>query len=164
VRVGNVLEMDGALLKVSKRQHVKPGKGGAFVQLELKDIKSSTKRNLRLRAADSVEQAQFENPESYRILYREKNILSLMHDETYEQIEMDEEVSACLDGTNSIHEVQHSLVLCALHQVVNEEQRQYLQDDIVLKIQTYEGKPLLVEVPKVRRQQRKSPDTLFHRP
>ena len=38
-----------------------------------------------------MEQAQFENPEPYRILYRDKNMLSLMHDETYDQIEMDEE-------------------------------------------------------------------------
>ena len=123
VRVGNVLEMDGALLKVSKREHVKPGKGGAFVQLELKDIKSATKRNVRLRAADTVEKADFENPEPYRILYREKDVVSLMHEDTFDQIEIDAELVAA-------------------------EQRDYLVDDTVIQIQSYEGKPLLVEVAK----------------
>jgi len=121
IRVGNLLDMDGRLLAVAKRQHVKPGKGGAFVQLELKDIKTATKKNLRLRASDTVDAVQLDDPEPYRILYRENDIINIMHEENFEQLELNDEV-------------------------VSPEKRQYLLDETVISIQSYEGLPILVEV------------------
>lgn len=50
IKVGNILEMENKLWKVLKTEHTKPGKGGAFVQVELKDISHGTKRNERLRS------------------------------------------------------------------------------------------------------------------
>jgi elongation factor P len=70
VRVGNVLEYKGKLVVVRRAQAVKPGKGGAFNQVELKDIRTGTKYHERLRASESVERVRLDDEEEYDFLYR----------------------------------------------------------------------------------------------
>ena len=60
VKVGNILEINSKLWKVTKTQHTQPGKGGAYIQVEMKDISSGTKINERFRSSESVERAILE--------------------------------------------------------------------------------------------------------
>ena len=57
IKVGNILEINNKFLKVLKTQRTQPGKGGAFIQAELKDIKEGTKMNSRFRSSETVERA-----------------------------------------------------------------------------------------------------------
>ena len=70
IRVGNLIEHQGKLWRVLKKNHVKPGKGGAFVQVELKETTQGTKLNERFRSADTVEKAHIE-PRKMQYLYTE---------------------------------------------------------------------------------------------
>ncbi len=84
IRPGNLLEYNGKLWRVAKIQHVKPGKGGAFMQVEMKDISSGTKLNERFRSEDKVEKAHVEaRPMNY--LYQDGDQLVFMDNQTYEQ-------------------------------------------------------------------------------
>ena len=69
IKVGNILEIHSKLLRVLKTQHTQPGKGGAYLQVELKDIKDGTKMNERFRSSESVERAILEEKE-YQYLYK----------------------------------------------------------------------------------------------
>ena len=60
VRPGNIIEHKGRLMRAIKTEHVKPGKGGAFLQVELKDIRDGTKMNERLRADETIERVTLE--------------------------------------------------------------------------------------------------------
>lgn len=90
VRVGNLIEIDNSLWKVLNKVHVKPGKGGAFVQLELKDIVAGTKRNDRFRSDDKVEKAHVE-ARTMQYLYAEGGRYYFMDTESYEQIDLSED-------------------------------------------------------------------------
>lgn len=87
VRVGNLIEMDGSLWKVLQKTHVKPGKGGAFVQLEMKDIVAGTKRNDRFRSEDKLEKAHVDMRQM-QYLYQEGDSYVFMDNDTYEQMEL----------------------------------------------------------------------------
>lgn len=85
VRIGHLLEHNGKLWRVLKKQHVKPGKGGAFVQLEMKEISAGTKLNERFRSEDKVEKAHVDvRPMQY--LYKDGDNFIFMDSENYEQI------------------------------------------------------------------------------
>jgi len=88
IRVGNILNYRNGLWKVLKTEHVKPGKGGAFVQVELKELKSGTKANERLRSDVSVDIAHFETRE-FQYLFSSGNLVTLMDNQSYEQVEID---------------------------------------------------------------------------
>ena len=68
IRPGNVLEHDGGLWAAVKVNHVKPGKGGAFAQVELKNLRDGRKLNERFRSEDKVQRAR-EGPEAQQFLY-----------------------------------------------------------------------------------------------
>ena len=84
VRIGMVLEYQSKLWRVSKTDHVKPGKGGAFAQIEMKDVMTGTKLNERFRATESVERATLEQ-RAMQYLYDEGESLVFMDNNTYEQ-------------------------------------------------------------------------------
>ena len=89
IRAGNALLHNGKLYVVSKTpEHTMPGKGGAFVQVEMRDIKNNTKIYERFRAVDTVEKADIYQSE-YQFLYRNDDTISLMDNDTYDQIEVD---------------------------------------------------------------------------
>jgi elongation factor P len=85
IRPGNVLEHQGRLWAVTKTQHVQPGKGGAFMQVEMKDIKIGTKLNERFRSEDSVERVRLDEM-PFQFLYANGDEYSFMNSETYESI------------------------------------------------------------------------------
>jgi len=93
IRVGAVLEHEAKLWVVLKTMHTQPGKGGAFMQVEMKDIKSGTKLNVRFRSSETVERAHLEIKD-YQFLYEGMGTVELMDNETYEQISLSKELVA----------------------------------------------------------------------
>ena len=93
VRVGNLIEHQGKLCRVLKKDHVKPGKGGAFVQLELKESNAGTKLNERFRSEDKIEKARVE-PRKMQYLYPDGADYVFMDLETYEQIHLGSNILA----------------------------------------------------------------------
>ena len=87
IRVGMLLEYKNDLWQVLKTQHVKPGKGGAFAQIEMKSVNKSTKLNERFRSSESVEKASLEET-TFNYLYADENNFFLMNPKTFEQIEI----------------------------------------------------------------------------
>ena len=85
VRVGNLVEYQGKLWRVLKKAHVKPGKGGAFAQLEMKAISDNTKLNERFRSEDKLEKAHVE-PRQMQYLYPEGSDFVFMDLESFEQL------------------------------------------------------------------------------
>ena len=120
VRVGNVIEHNSRLWVAVKTQAVKPGKGGAFNQVELKDIRNGSKLNERFRADAQVERVRLEQAKA-QFLFRDGDMLTFMDAENYEQTNID----ASLLG----------------------DQVTYLQDGMNVTIESYEGEALSVVMP-----------------
>tara|TARA_B100001248_G_scaffold253356_1_gene230523 strand:+ start:393 stop:956 length:564 start_codon:yes stop_codon:yes gene_type:complete len=87
IKPGNVLEHDSGLWAAVKVEHVKPGKGGAFVQVELRNLRTGSKLNERFRSADKVERVRLEQKDQ-QFLYETDGLLVFMDVETFEQIEL----------------------------------------------------------------------------
>ena len=91
IRVGMLLEYKNDLWQVLKTQHVKPGKGGAFAQVEMKSVNKSTKLNERFRSSETVEKASLEET-NYNFLYEDENTFFFMEPKSFEQIEIKKDV------------------------------------------------------------------------
>ena len=87
IRVGMLLEHKDDLWQVLKTQHVKPGKGGAFAQVEMKSVNKNTKLNERFRSSENVEKASLEEI-NYNFLYEDENNYFFMEPKSFEQIEI----------------------------------------------------------------------------
>ena len=87
IRVGMLLEYKDDLWQVLKTQHVKPGKGGAFAQVEMKSVNKNTKLNERFRSNETVEKASVEE-NSYNYLYEDDNNYFFIEPKTFEQLEI----------------------------------------------------------------------------
>jgi elongation factor P len=121
IRPGNVLDHDGGLWAAVKVDHVKPGKGGAFAQVELKNLRNGTKLNERFRSADKVERVRLEQKDQ-TFLYEDAGMLVVMDTETYEQVQL----SADLLG----------------------ERRPFLQDGMTIVVEFYEEEALNATLPQ----------------
>jgi len=121
IRPGNVIEHQGRLWRAVRIQHTQPGKGGAYLQVELKDIRDGTKLNERFRSSESVERVRLDQ-KPYQFLYVDGELYTFMDNETYEQI------SLGADG-------------------IGEEQVPFLQEGMTVTIESYEGEALGVELP-----------------
>ena len=119
-RNGMTIEMDGSLYNIIYFQHVKPGKGGAFVRTKLKNLKTGAVTDKTFRAGEKVELAILDK-RSMQYLYREGGNLIFMDMETYEQMPISEGVVA--------------------------EAADYLKEGTTVDIPLYEGKPVGVEPP-----------------
>ncbi len=122
VRPGNILEHNGKLWVVTKTQHVKPGKGGAFNQVEMKCITDGTKTNERFRSDEKVERVRLDQHE-YQYLYEEGADLVFMDTTSFEQIQVSRDF---LDG----------------------DRIKFLQDSMMVTIESYEGQPIGVSLPQ----------------
>ncbi|HSQ97889.1 MAG TPA: elongation factor P [Rickettsiales bacterium] len=91
ISTGNVIIYNGKYCLVTKREHVKPGKGGAFLQVEMKDLKSGNKLMNRFNTTDDVEKVNMED-KPYQYQYMDGENLSLMDMESYEQILLSKEL------------------------------------------------------------------------
>ena len=87
IRVGMLLEHKNDLWQVLKTQHVKPGKGGAFAQVEMKNVNKNTKLNERFRSSETVEKASLEEI-TYNFLYEDENNFFFIEPKSFEQIEI----------------------------------------------------------------------------
>ena len=87
IRVGMLLEYKNDLWQVLKTQHVKPGKGGAFAQVEMKSVGKNTKLNERFRSSETVEKASLEET-NFNYLYDDEINYIFMDPKTFEQIEI----------------------------------------------------------------------------
>ncbi len=121
IRPGIMIAHEGGLWMAVKCQAVKPGKGGAYNQVELKNIVTGTKLNARFRADESVEESYLEKKD-FQYLYANGEMLTFMDMETYDQIEVD----AGFVG----------------------DQAQFLQDGMKVLVQTYEGRPIGIKLPQ----------------
>ena len=84
IKIGNVISHNNQYLVVLKTVHTQPGKGGAYIQVEAKEIKTGTKMSYRFRSSESVEKIRLDQ-QTYQFLYEEDDNLVLMDQETYEQ-------------------------------------------------------------------------------
>ena len=91
IRVGMLLEYKNDLWQVLKTQHVKPGKGGAFAQVEMKSVGKNTKLNERFRSSETVEKASLEET-NFNFLYADENNYFFMDPKTFEQTEIKKEI------------------------------------------------------------------------
>lgn len=121
VRIGNVVEHQGRLWVVMKTQAVKPGKGGAFNQVEMKDIRVGTKLNERFRADEQVERVRLEQSKA-TFLFADDDFLTFMDSESFEQIPIKREMIG--------------------------DQALFLQDGMEVQIESYEEEPLSVTLPE----------------
>ena len=120
VRPGMVIELRGGLWRVVRNQATQPGKGGAYNQCELKNLRDGTKLNERFRAAESVERAYLES-RKYQYLYTDGDLLTFMDVETFEQLTLDAELVG--------------------------EGREFLQEAMEVEAELYEGRPVSVHIP-----------------
>ena len=91
IRVGMLLEYKSDLWQVLKTQHVKPGKGGAFAQVEMKSLEKNTKLNEWFRSSETVEKASLEETK-FNYLYEDENNYFFMEPKTFEQVEIKKEI------------------------------------------------------------------------
>ena len=91
IRVGMLLEYKNDLWQVLKTQHVKPGKGGAFAQVEMKSVNKNTKLNERFRSSETVEKASLEETD-FSFLYDDEINYFFMNPKTFDQIEIKKEI------------------------------------------------------------------------
>lgn len=121
IRPGNILEFEGNLWRVLKTNHTQPGKGGAYMQVEMKDIINGTKRNERFRSADTVEKARLDQT-TYQFLYAEDENLVIMDNNTYEQLTVAKELAG--------------------------EAAHFLQDGMEIQVESYDDKPISIALPE----------------
>lgn len=121
IRPGMVIEHQGRLWRAVKTAHTQPGKGGAYLQAELKDIRDGTKLNERFRSSEKVERVSLEQVE-YQFLFSDGDMHTFMNNETYEQIALSTEA-------------------------VGEDYVPFLQDGMMVQIEFFESEPLSVELP-----------------
>lgn len=121
IRPGNVLEHDGGLWAAVKVDHVKPGKGGAFAQVEMKNLRDGRKLNERFRSADKVERVRLDQKDQ-QFLFETDDMLTFMDSETYEQIALPADILG--------------------------DRRPFLQDGMVVKIEYHGEEALNVTLPQ----------------
>jgi elongation factor P len=117
---GTLINYDGGLWIAVKTQKVKPGKGGAYNQVELKNVTSGTKLNQRFRSDEAVDEAYLDKKD-FQFLYASGDTLTFMDMENYEQIELDSDFVG--------------------------DQAQFLQDGMKTLVQLYDGKPIGIKLP-----------------
>ena len=121
IRPGMVIEHQDRLWRAVKIQHTQPGKGGAYLQVELKDLRSGTKLNERFRSSVSVERAHLDQRD-YQYLYVDGDMFTFMDTESYEQITMGKDM-------------------------LGEDQIPYLQESMIVKVESHEDDPIGVQLP-----------------
>ena len=110
IRVGMLLEYKNDLWQVLKTQHVKPGKGGAFAQVEMKSLNKNTKLNERFRSSETVEKASLEET-TFNYLYSDETNYFFMDPKTFEQIEIKKFSKTPLVAIGGINAVNYKNLL-----------------------------------------------------
>ncbi|WP_420430836.1 elongation factor P [Hyphobacterium sp.] len=122
VKPGMVLQHQDTLWTVVKADAVKPGKGGAFAQVEMKNILDGRKLNERFRAADKVERVRLEQKD-FQFLFKDDDMATFMNTETYDQIELQMDF-------------------------IGDQTASYLTDGMMVMVEFYEDKPIGISLPQ----------------
>ena len=120
IKTGMLIEHKGDLWEVLKTQHVKPGKGGAFNQVEMKSLNSGTKLNERFRSNETIEKASIEE-EKFSFIYEDKNDFFFMNSKTFEQISISNKIIG--------------------------EKNKMLTENLEVDISFYNEKPIFIKLP-----------------
>lgn len=120
LRKGNVLEYNGKLMIVTGQEIMQPGKGASVIQVEMRDIRSGNKDNVRFRTQETVERVRL-NQTDHQYLFSDGETYTFMNTESYDQVAIDKE----LIGEPAV----------------------FLQDGMIVSVETHEGEPLGVSLP-----------------
>ncbi|MCB5424343.1 MAG: elongation factor P [Sphingomonadales bacterium 63-6] len=121
IRPGNILEYEGGIWKVAKIQHTQPGKGGAFMQVEMKNLIDGRKTNVRFRSADTVERVRLDTKD-FQFLYEDGDQLVFMDKDTYDQITLPSDLLG--------------------------DARAFLTDGMDVVLELYDERPISVQLPE----------------
>ena len=120
IRPGNILEYEGGIWKVAKIQHTQPGKGGAYMQVEMKNLIDGRKTNVRFRSAETVERVRLDTKD-FQFLYHDGDMLVFMDKDNYEQVSLAEDLIG--------------------------EPAAFLQDGMDVVMELYNERPISVQLP-----------------
>lgn len=120
IRPGNIIEYEGGLWRAVKIQHTQPGKGGAYMQVELKNVIDGRKTNVRFRSSETVERVRLDTKD-FQFLFAEGDQLTFMDKESYDQVQLPRDLLG--------------------------EAADFLQDGMDVLMETYEDRPISVQLP-----------------
>ena len=120
IRPGNIIEYEGGLWRAVKIQHTQPGKGGAYMQVELKNVMDGRKTNVRFRSSETVERVRLDTKD-FQFLFAEGDQLTFMDKENYDQVQLPRDLLG--------------------------DAAEFLQDGMDVLMETYEDKPISVQLP-----------------
>ena len=120
IRPGNIIEYEKGLWRAVKIQHTQPGKGGAYMQVELKNLMDGRKTNVRFRSSETVEKVRLDTKD-FQYLYAEGDQLTFMDKATYDQVQLPRDLLG--------------------------DAAAFLQDGMDVVMETYEDKPISVQLP-----------------
>ncbi len=121
IRPGNIIEYEKGIWKVAKTQHTQPGKGGAFMQVEMKNLIDGRKTNVRFRSQDTVEKVRLDTKD-FQYLYMDGEALVFMDTDNYEQINLDADMLG--------------------------DAVAFLQDGMTVTLELYDERPISVALPE----------------
>ncbi len=121
IRPGNILEYEAGIWKVAKIQHTQPGKGGAFMQVEMKNLIDGRKTNVRFRSADTVEKVRLDTKD-FQYLFADGGQLTFMDKDSFEQINLERDLLG--------------------------DAADFLQDGMDVVLELWEDRPISVELPE----------------
>ncbi|MDB5725257.1 MAG: Elongation factor [Novosphingobium sp.] len=121
IRPGNIIEYEKGIWKVAKTQHTQPGKGGAFMQVEMKNLLDGRKTNVRFRSQDTIEKVRLDTKD-FQYLYAEGDDLVFMDKDNFEQITLPRDLLG--------------------------DAAEFLQDGMDVVLELWEERPISVELPE----------------
>jgi elongation factor P len=120
IRPGNISVYEGGIWRAVKIQHTQPGKGGAYMQVEMKNLIDGRKTNVRFRSAETVERVRLDTKD-YQFLFADSDMLTFMDKENYEQISLPRDLLG--------------------------DAAEFLQDGMDVVMELYNEKPISVQLP-----------------
>ncbi len=120
IRPGNIIEFEGGLWRAVKIQHTQPGKGGAYMQVELKNLIDGRKNNIRFRSAETLEKVRLDTKD-FQFLYIDGDMLVFMDKDNYEQISLSRDLIG--------------------------DAAAFLQDGMDVVLELYDDRPISVQLP-----------------
>ena len=120
IRPGNIIEYEGGIWRAVKIQHTQPGKGGAYMQVEMKNLIDGRKTNVRFRSAETVERVRLDTKD-FQFLYHDGDMLTFMDKDNYEQIRLPRDLIG--------------------------DAGDFLQDGMDVVMELYNEKPISVQLP-----------------
>jgi elongation factor P len=120
IRPGNIIEYERGIWRAVKIQHTQPGKGGAYMQVEMKNLIDGRKTNVRFRSAETVERVRLDTKD-FQFLYRDGDMLVFMDTDNYDQVSLPQDLLG--------------------------DAAAFLQDGMQVKLDIYNEKPISVELP-----------------